>query len=348
MASDIDEIIRIKRAAEEELFAIPGVCGVDVGYKYVGGERTDEIVVRVFVEHKRDVPAGERIPESIHGVRTDVQQGGFEELADTKMYRPLIGGISVGPVRRLDGSTGTLGALVTDNATQGRMALSNHHVFFDGSGSYDVSAAQPSSGDSGFIIGSVARSLYDDDVDAAVVRINEIVIPVKCEIADLGQVTGTGEPRVGMVVRKRGRTSEWTYGYIDGVDQTYSYKKDGVPQDRKGQFSVQPDPASGTRVFADGGDSGSVIITAGGQVIGLLYGSNVAPAVDGGRCGVATPIATVLKKMDVSMATAGIGGHTFTPANQGTAFDLDGSGKSDHLIFYHTDQLFAGKSVSVI
>jgi hypothetical protein len=176
---DIDDIIRIKRAAERELLARPGVRGVDVGYKYVGGERTDEIAIRVYVEHKRDVPAEERIPESIDGVRTDVQEGVFTELDDIKMYRPLVGGISVGPVRTnpIDFSAGTLGALVTDNATQGRMALSNHHVFFKDPVSYDVSVAQPSAGEAGFIIGSVARSKYNNSVDAAVVRLNEIAIP---------------------------------------------------------------------------------------------------------------------------------------------------------------------------
>jgi hypothetical protein len=336
----IDDITRVKRAAEAELLARPGVSGVDVGYKYVGGERTDEIVVRVYVEQKRDVPAEERIPESIDGVRTDVREGVVKELADTKMYRPLLGGISVGPVRLAGSSNGTLGAIVTDNATQGRMALSCHHVFFDDPGSYDVSVAQPSAADlgPGYIIGSVARSKYDDLVDAAVVRLNEIVIPVQCQIADLGPVTGTGAPVCGATVRKRGRSSEWTYGTITGIDGAFNYPGGK----RKGGFTVAPDPDQGTDVFAAPGDSGSVIVTSGGQVLGLLY-------AELGEDGIATPISTVMDQMGVSMATAGIGGHSFMGLNRGTAFDLDSSGKADHLVFFHLPpNMGGGWVVSVI
>lgn len=95
MTQEIAEIIRIKQAAEADLLGRPGVTGVGVGYKYVAGERTDQVVIRVHVAHKRDdVPEAERIPETIDGVPTDVLESRFEEIADTGRYRPVCGGIA--------------------------------------------------------------------------------------------------------------------------------------------------------------------------------------------------------------------------------------------------------------
>ena len=38
-----DEIRDLKRSVEQELLSRPGITGVDVGYKYVGGQRTDDL-----------------------------------------------------------------------------------------------------------------------------------------------------------------------------------------------------------------------------------------------------------------------------------------------------------------
>ena len=58
MAKSIDEIVALKERVEEELLGRPGVTGVDVGYKEVGVEKTDEIAIRVMVKKKKkEVPA---------------------------------------------------------------------------------------------------------------------------------------------------------------------------------------------------------------------------------------------------------------------------------------------------
>jgi len=57
----LDEIRRIKNEAEAELLKLPGVVGVDVGYKYVGGKKTDVLAIRVYVKEKKDVPKKEEI-----------------------------------------------------------------------------------------------------------------------------------------------------------------------------------------------------------------------------------------------------------------------------------------------
>src|SRR5919204_3267545 len=122
----VDELITIKERVEAQFLGQPGVTGVDVGYKEVGGQRTDQLAVRVHVEAKTDdIPDDQRVPGEIEGAVTDVLerryelQVALEELAglsqvDTKHYTTLQGGISMGPSRVINGFVfaGTLGAIV--------------------------------------------------------------------------------------------------------------------------------------------------------------------------------------------------------------------------------------------
>ena len=76
MAS-LEEVRRIKDEAEGELLKRPGVTGVDVGPKYVGGKETDTLAIRVYVEKKKEVQGTNAIPKQIHGVPTDVIERKF-------------------------------------------------------------------------------------------------------------------------------------------------------------------------------------------------------------------------------------------------------------------------------
>lgn len=49
----LDAVVRKKQDSQEALLKLPGVTGVDVGYKYVKGKRTDEIAIRVMVEKRK-------------------------------------------------------------------------------------------------------------------------------------------------------------------------------------------------------------------------------------------------------------------------------------------------------
>ena len=69
---DLEQIRRIKEAAEADLLKLPGVTGVDIGPKIVDGKETGDLAIRVFVDTKQDVPAGQQIPAQIQGVPTDV------------------------------------------------------------------------------------------------------------------------------------------------------------------------------------------------------------------------------------------------------------------------------------
>jgi len=56
----------------------PGVTGVDIGFKEVDGQRTDQLAIRVLVGKKRDVRPEEHVPERIQGFPTDVIERRYE------------------------------------------------------------------------------------------------------------------------------------------------------------------------------------------------------------------------------------------------------------------------------
>ncbi len=162
--SSIAELVAIKERVEEEFLARPGVTGIDVGYKVVGGVQTDEVAIRVHVEKKKaSVPKAQRVPASIDGAVTDVLERTYElqvvrtpltvsVQADTTHYATLQGGISIGPSRAIGGFvySGTLGAIVTDNVSGQKAALTNFHVAcVDDGWHVGDRQVQPSRGDTG-------------------------------------------------------------------------------------------------------------------------------------------------------------------------------------------------------
>lgn len=74
----LDEIRHIKKKVEKEILSHPGVTGVDIGYKTVGGKKTDILSIIVYVANKHDVsPEEEMLPTEIEGVPVDVVQRSY-------------------------------------------------------------------------------------------------------------------------------------------------------------------------------------------------------------------------------------------------------------------------------
>ena len=76
MAS-LDEIRHVKTEVEEELLKLPGVTGVDIGYKYIKGKKTDVLALIIYVEKKKDVPDSEAITKRIQNIPTDIIERHF-------------------------------------------------------------------------------------------------------------------------------------------------------------------------------------------------------------------------------------------------------------------------------
>ncbi len=107
-----------------------------------------------------------------------------------------------------------------------------------------------------------------NQVDAAVAR------PVDDgdlldEILDIGEVSGTVGPTLGMAVRKSGRTTAFTTGTITVLEATIDVN---YGEGRKARFEGQIVSSP----MSQGGDSGSLIVSGDSlQAVGLLYaGSN--------------------------------------------------------------------------
>jgi hypothetical protein len=130
----------LARGPEAELRAIPGVAHVSVGLKEKDGHVTDQLCIRVYVVAKKDrraLPAGELIPDEIHGIATDVNVvNTYQFTADHSRYRPIKGGIEltnriIGLNDAGDGtqvSTGTLGCIAIDKTDDAPVMLSNWHI----------------------------------------------------------------------------------------------------------------------------------------------------------------------------------------------------------------------------
>ena len=124
----LEDVRRVKEAHAGALLRKRNVVGCGVGYKEVGGVRTEDLAVVVSVVEK--VPEGELrprdlVPQTLDSVKTDVRQTGvFRALQlPTDKWRPAPGGVSCGHV---DITAGTLGCVVS---REGRIhILSNNHV----------------------------------------------------------------------------------------------------------------------------------------------------------------------------------------------------------------------------
>jgi hypothetical protein len=308
------EIIAVKESVEQRYLDQPGVTAVDVGYKYVGGVRTDEIAIRVHVAKKSgSVPKAQRVPTEIDGVVTDVLERTYElqvaseqvtatPLAiDSGHYSPLVGGISIGPSRAVGGFifAGTLGAIVTDNGTGARAALTNFHVACVDSGWHvGDRQVQPSRIEGGVVptdeFGQILRATLSSDVDGSVIQLDSGRTS-QGSVADIGPIRGSAAAVLGSAVRKRGRTTGLTHGTVDGLaaSVTLNYG-DGIgSRTLTNQITIATD-TSQNPLFSDHGDSGSVVVDGTGHVVGLLFAG-------GGTTTFANPIASVLSELNVAL-----------------------------------------------
>ena len=309
--------IHAKESVEDQILKQPNVTGIAVGYKYVGGKRTDQVAVQVFVkEKKKTVPKGQMIPPEINGVPTDVIERTFElhpamkkvlelqPMSDTGTYNPVKGGISIGPCRAVGGYVfaGTLGVPVRDRGTGNTLLLSNFHVMcIDNGWAVGDQMTQPSRVDTGScpggVVGTLLRAALTSSVDGAVCTLSGR--GSACEIVDIGAVHGTNTATLNMAVRKRGRTTGLTYGMVDSISLSVSIDYgDGIgSKTLTNQIGIRPDTAKNP-MFGDHGDSGSVVVDAGGKVVGLYF----AGSSDG--YGISNQIVAVLDTLNIDLCVS--------------------------------------------
>lgn len=312
MSSGIDDIREVLNEVQQELLNKPHVVATGIGYKTVGGQKTNEMAIICSVDQKRAkarLAIQDLIPSQIQRIPTDVYPTGmlraFQER--TGRFRPAPGGVSIGHALI---TAGTLGCLVKQEDTV--YLLSNNHVLANSNDAApgDV-ILQPGAADGGRDpqdqIGSLSDFVpihFEDDGNACFntsvralahllntfsktagssvrLRSYQAAQPennkVDCalaeplnredvskEILEIGAIAGTVEGKLGMVVRKSGRTTGLTTGSIQQVEVTarvsYGLNKNAVFTDQLMAGSM-----------SQGGDSGSVVVDEDNRVLGLLF-----------------------------------------------------------------------------
>ncbi|MGO9470030.1 MAG: hypothetical protein ACLQVF_38510, partial [Isosphaeraceae bacterium] len=285
-----DPIVAAKRAIEGDWIGSPGVTGMDVGLKYVGGERTREVAIRLYVSKKSENVAPEdRFPDMIGDYKTDVIEREFKLLRggpidDGAYYDPVLGGIQLYaiPGGPQSSSLTSSGMFVTDNATGQLMILGTFH----GAVAPNSPIFQPSPRGGppgvdtqiGFLIrgGHAMNPIVDADVFSfGAPRGSDF------QIEQLGNINGVktvSASDIGTLpVSKRGRTTGVTNGNLDGIDCTVVVEltptENATYTNLLGYYS---DPDLGVIVpvvlgtFNEKGDSGSVVLDFDGNVVGMV------------------------------------------------------------------------------
>ncbi len=269
-----------------QLLSFSDVHHADLGWRYQGGERTEEPALRIFVPRKRRDGAG--LAPSIFGrLRVDVREIAVERQCEALpeagrlSRKPLQGGLSIGPKRS---GAGTLGVLVQRGKQ--RCILTADHVAEAGAEIHQP-APQDSLGHGR--IGEVVER--NEDWKALLIRLDtpekkvekkglaKLLAPKDVEFRPSGTMLAL--PRLRSVASledcfnywaarrilvKSGRTTGVTRAYVDGIDS------DGVVSlvaTKKGEE------------ISCGGDSGAIWCTEEGVAVGIHYAGSVpgAPAL---------------------------------------------------------------------
>lgn len=354
----LDRVIKIKRELSSR-YLPPGLSAnihaVGIGVL----EQTRQYCIQVFItDPKKELWAGagaETLPASYRGVPINIVQMAPASLlseaatAVTEGYdrgirnrrEVITGGIS-GANANLAGQSGTIGYFCRRRRKWGRspdvLMLSNSHVFADLAkdrvDEQDI-IMQPSPGEPGSnrAVGMLVdySALQFDDVtkqnhvDAAIAKLwnahpHDAVIPF---VGGVKGYVGNKDVKLGEAVQKFGRTTGFTQGRVFSIylDIWIQYDRTGRAAYFADQILIEPDSSRFTKFVAPG-DSGSLLVSASQEAVGLIFAgtsevaakenaaTSEAPSPDAAVAaqtkriegfGVANPIHDVLERMNIEL-----------------------------------------------
>jgi len=227
-----------------------------------------------------------------------------EKVDRRRRLDPLVGGISIGSPQV---PAGTLGALVWDDKDGSVCILSNWHVL---SGDLQAEVGTPcfqpgrfDQGTSSDIVARLKRWSFDNQTDAALAELTGSRHYCAGEIVSMfQQISGVADPYLGMIVRKSGRSTGHTWGFVDGLYFSAALKySNGVVQVFEEQIHIAP--AEPDVQISEAGDSGSVWVTkingAGYKAVGLHFAGDL-PHSAFGEYALANPMSIVKERLKFS------------------------------------------------
>ena len=283
---------------QDALFAKENVVGVATGHKIKEGKDTGELCVTVFVSQKLDkalLKVNDLVPDTVGGFKTDIVETGeifAEQSGEVAMkeelgievlkqrVRPAKGGFSVGHYKI---TAGTIATCVYDLAPFPSVPpryyiLSNNHVLANSNDArIGDPILQPGPYDGGSVPGDIIARLSRfvpirfktptstplNYVDAAIAE-GEFH-NLDREIYWIGYVQQVkSNPKVGDIVEKTGRTTNFTTGKIIATNATVDVNYGGG---RVARFTRQ----IVTTNMSAGGDSGSLVCDIKEGAVGLLF-----------------------------------------------------------------------------
>lgn len=244
---------------------------------------------------------------------------------DKGRYRPLTGGVNV--LADLDGAWfGTMGCLLTHATDNTKVyGLTNFHILSPVVGGpapvLNVTRlGQPDAESSptkccSNLIGTFAGGGADQTRDAALIQLDP-GSQWLAEIVGIGAVTGTHTVTAAEAatltypVRKRGSRTGLTGGTVESINTTAT----GNGITRNNLMVITPNPAgaaTGPSFFSAAGDSGSAVVNAATEVVGLHFAGS---AVGDVHKGFVLPIDVIIAQfqaqegLPLAVATAAVAG----------------------------------------
>ncbi len=297
-----EKIMQVTDKKGEVFFTKQNVVGVATGHKIKEEKDTGEPCITVFVSQKLDktlLKDDDIVPKETEGFKTDIVETGEifagpvapetdeintrEELGIETLrqrIRPAMGGFSVGHYKI---TAGTIGTCVYNlrpfpGIPPRYYILSNNHVLANSNNARTGDPIlQPGSYDGGRVPQDVIARLSRfvpirfktsttaplNYVDAAIAEGN--FHDLNREIYWIGYVKQVrSNPRVGDIVEKTGRTTNFTTGKITALNATLDVN---YGSGRVARFTRQ----IVTTAMSAGGDSGSLVCDISEGAVGLLF-----------------------------------------------------------------------------
>jgi endonuclease G len=333
------DLVETLHAHRRRLLRIPGVTAVDIGYKLKEKENLfeDKLALRVHVDRKLPEecfkrrqhdfidpekfpsPSGKIVTMDVieadyrlsHLTQTTRPQVAFEKTQELKKVNrrrridPLVGGISIGSPQV---PVGTLGALVWDREDGSVCVLSNWHVLAgDPRAEVGNPCFQPGlfdQGRSSDVVARLKRWSFDRQTDAAIAELTGSRRYSTGEILSMYQtIKQTAAPHLGMKVKKSGRSTGCTSGFVDGLYFSTAIEySNGFVQVFEDQVHIAP--LEPDQQISEPGDSGSVWVTddpeeEGYFAVGLHFAGDL-PRSAFGEYALANPMSIVEKRLNIS------------------------------------------------
>ncbi|MBC7819171.1 MAG: hypothetical protein IAG10_19955, partial [Planctomycetaceae bacterium] len=301
------------------------VTGVDVGFRYDKGKRTNQMSVRIHVREKipeHVLEADVIFPKIIGEVPIDVIQAVYtphpqnsapEPEAEgedrRRRFETLQPGISIGHVKV---TAGTLGSFVYDRQTSQRGILSNWHVL---AATNDARPGdpivQPGPKHGGRTpqdtVARLERFMLDTHGDAAFAVVNASRQIDDTQLEAGVRITQVRPVAVGDLVCKSGRTTAVTHGLVEGIGQ-YTMTYSGVGSRTIAGFKIVTEEDGNPKdlEISSGGDSGALwFAVKDNHGVGLHFAGE-QDTTPGEEHALACHLSDVLAQLDVTLVPTNI------------------------------------------